>query len=546
MSRLESTAEPSMEEILASIRKIIAEDSSGLRSPSAPPRPGAPFSPAMKTSPAPSPSAPTPQRGFMSREAFLKSSHPADTEPEIKPAHSFSNPAPSIDAEKPSRSRPAEDSRESGTAAAKAERRTPSFTPIEKNDFPAAEPAPTQRNGSASPEASPKSVTVESITIESISIETIAAQAEPIEPAVVVDATPVDVHPVVESDTARIEAQLAELLNDDLNALRQGRSAPAHDTVVGKEEGPAVSPSKTPSDAPSNEPADSVDPFAFDLGPSPFAKSEPKIELQPEAKADLKIEPKFEPKIEPKFEAKIEPKLEPKIEPKFEAKAEPKFEAKFEPKVEPARPIEAAPAPKPAMAPFEPPFANARPAYSGANETPVNGAANGSHASHAFEVSKSAGFGSSEAPASAQKPRQTFVVPSVSATLGPSRKLEPLSEAFRPSYGLSPPQQVLPTAELAPEPVAQQPVRSPEPVRTGQEPSAAPALRSESNESTLPATSLSNELTTGDRPMEDAVADLLRPLLKTWLAENMPKILERALRREMSERLLPGQKNPRD
>ena len=50
----------------------------------------------------------------------------------------------------------------------------------------------------------------------------------------------------------------------------------------------------------------------------------------------------------------------------------------------------------------------------------------------------------------------------------------------------------------------------------------------------------------GDRTMEDAVADLLRPLLKTWLAENMPKIVERALRREMTERLLPGQKNPRD
>jgi cell pole-organizing protein PopZ len=46
--------------------------------------------------------------------------------------------------------------------------------------------------------------------------------------------------------------------------------------------------------------------------------------------------------------------------------------------------------------------------------------------------------------------------------------------------------------------------------------------------------------------MEDAVADLLRPLLKTWLAENMPKIVERALRREMTERLLPGRKNPRD
>lgn len=531
MSRLESTAEPSMEEILASIRKIIAEDSSGMRSPSTSPRPGAPFSPAVKTSPAPSPSpsGPTPQRGFMSREAFLKSSHPVDPEPEIKPAHGFSNPAPSINAERPSpsRSRPAEDSREARTAAPKAEQRTPSFTPIEKNDFPA-EPVPKERNGSASPDAASKSVSVESITIETISIETIAAQTEAAEPAVVVEATPVDVHPVIESDTARIEAQLAELLNDDLNALRQGRGASAHDTVDGKAEPRAASSGKS-SESPSSEQADSVDPFAFDLGPSPFAKSAEKIELQPEGKADLKIEPKFEPKIEPKLEPKIEPKFEPKFEPK-----------------EPARTIEAAPAPQPAIAPFEPPFANARPVYSGANETPVNGAVNGSHASHAFEVPKSAGFGSAETPSSAPKPRQTFVVPSVSATLGPSRKLEPLSEAFRPSFGLSVPERTIPTAELAPEP--QQPVRSAGPDRTRQEPSSTPALRSESNESALEATSpsSSNELTTGDRPMEDAVADLLRPLLKTWLAENMPKILERALRREMSERLLPGQKSPRD
>ena len=42
------------------------------------------------------------------------------------------------------------------------------------------------------------------------------------------------------------------------------------------------------------------------------------------------------------------------------------------------------------------------------------------------------------------------------------------------------------------------------------------------------------------------MADLLRPLLRTWLAENMPKIVERALRREMTERLLPGQKGPFD
>ena len=40
------------------------------------------------------------------------------------------------------------------------------------------------------------------------------------------------------------------------------------------------------------------------------------------------------------------------------------------------------------------------------------------------------------------------------------------------------------------------------------------------------------------RTMEDTVADLLRPMLKTWLAENMPKIVERALRREISDRSL--------
>jgi cell pole-organizing protein PopZ len=37
------------------------------------------------------------------------------------------------------------------------------------------------------------------------------------------------------------------------------------------------------------------------------------------------------------------------------------------------------------------------------------------------------------------------------------------------------------------------------------------------------------------RSMEDTVADLLRPLLKVWLAENMPKIIERALLREISD-----------
>ena len=37
------------------------------------------------------------------------------------------------------------------------------------------------------------------------------------------------------------------------------------------------------------------------------------------------------------------------------------------------------------------------------------------------------------------------------------------------------------------------------------------------------------------RTMEDTVAELLRPMLRSWLAENMPRIVERALRRELED-----------
>ncbi|MGE0055447.1 MAG: DUF2497 domain-containing protein [Hyphomicrobium sp.] len=44
-----------------------------------------------------------------------------------------------------------------------------------------------------------------------------------------------------------------------------------------------------------------------------------------------------------------------------------------------------------------------------------------------------------------------------------------------------------------------------------------------------------NENVPAPRTMEETVAELLRPMLKTWLAENMPKIVERALRKELAE-----------
>jgi cell pole-organizing protein PopZ len=462
MTRLESNAEPSMEEILASIRKIIAEDSSGLRSSSSP-RPGVPFSPSARTSPLPSP-APTPQRGFMSREAFLKSSQPAEPEPEPQGRETYtpSNPLRSENADaatlsSPTRLRQREETPLAGAPEVQAGEPAP-LTP---------EPPKAPRNDSAS---------LEAISVDIVEIEADAART--------IDAGPAP--PVAETDTSGIEAQLSQLLSEDLNALREGRNKSvidtvksAVDTLVAKTDEPMIPVGealRSVSDASSRSASEGSDPFAFDLGPSPFA-----------------------------------------------------------PKVEPERPAHTIPAAQsPIIAPFDPPRAIIRPGY---------GAGSGASASSEYVTPVVPGPmrvepASTESAAPAAKPRQSFAVPSVSATLGPSRKLEPLSDAFRPALPSSFQERHIPAAELAPEPI-----RAPEP--------PAPVAGRERDEAILqpasspPALTSSNESGL-DRPMEDAVADLLRPLLKTWLAENMPKIVERALRREMSERLLPSQKNPQD
>jgi len=44
------------------------------------------------------------------------------------------------------------------------------------------------------------------------------------------------------------------------------------------------------------------------------------------------------------------------------------------------------------------------------------------------------------------------------------------------------------------------------------------------------------------RTLEDAVADMLRPMLQQWVAENMPRIIERALRTEVASTVRPGSK----
>jgi cell pole-organizing protein PopZ len=142
-----------------------------------------------------------------------------------------------------------------------------------------------------------------------------------------------------------------------------------------------------------------------------------------------------------------------------------------------------------------------------------------------------------EAPSPARPPA-SFAVPSVSATLGPHRRLEPLSEAFKPASPSYPKSETPSLDAFSSRDYMRH--KDVEPSR------AVSDTRLRPEEPLLSSDGLGNALASGDRTMEDAVADLLRPLLKTWLAENMPKIVERALRREMTERLLPGHKNPRD
>jgi hypothetical protein len=71
-----------------------------------------------------------------------------------------------------------------------------------------------------------------------------------------------------------------------------------------------------------------------------------------------------------------------------------------------------------------------------------------------------------------------------------------------------------------------------------------PDPRTQFGPSTLPATIPSQGSVPVNRTLEDAVADMLRPMLQQWVAENMPRIIERALRTEVAQTVKPGNKPP--
>jgi cell pole-organizing protein PopZ len=295
----------------------------------------------------------------------------------------------------------------------------------------------------------------------------------------------------VEPEPASIEAQLVDLLGDDLDALngatlvdassdasQAGDAAPhAWQQAADPEQRPGFSVSRVGFADDSTESRESSDPFAFDLGPSPFLS-------RPPAASATEIQ-----KLTPIAPVSVPAQDEPE-RGAGKVSGERKFSANGA-AVPAATTLPSGPESSPTPTPTPTPTLT---------------------------------------PAPATRQIEPFAVPSVAATLGPSRKLEPLSAAFQSGpadHAHSPSQQ---TSHISP-PLSEYTRNAVE--RTD--------VRLEQSQSMLqPAYKNDEKL---DRAIEDTVADLLRPMLRTWLAENMPKIVERALRREISERLLPGQKS---
>ena len=101
-----------------------------------------------------------------------------------------------------------------------------------------------------------------------------------------------------------------------------------------------------------------------------------------------------------------------------------------------------------------------------------------------------------------------------------------------------------PEPELVPPPLPPVPVAAPaEPVIAAPPPVPAPPvpvvtsdLLSEASTASVSGAfaSLSNTLLTGNaRTLEDLVKDMMKPMLKTWLDDNLPSIVERLVKAEI-------------
>jgi cell pole-organizing protein PopZ len=461
MTRLDASNEPSMEDILASIRKIIAEDPPGSR-----PVPQSAPQPMQRAQPAAAYASPA--QAAASASTSSPFGRTQQQEPYFQPSF-VQTPDADVASVTP------EPYLRAGPARA---------------DMSALTPAPFFPSRS---DAGPQAPRVE---------PSFAAMAGPVEKD-----EPVAPSPELSSAAMSVEEQLSGLLGDSglIGDVATKDSQPhvteglagARDASIGLRQDQDARPGFTISSdgyMPSKVEAETErDPFDFDLGPSPFeakAASAPGV-----IAADLGgfIPSRYGEPVTTEKVAAVQPA------PIFPL-------ATAAPAVEPE--------PAPAVSSFSAQLDTLQ--RSPALDSPLL-----------------------DSPAPAMEP--VFIAPSVAATLQPpasafeTARPDMVEAAPTPAAAIHTPPDEPMSFEHESVDVAHTLVEDDVVAATvvGERGEASTAQRLADfpvpTSMTLPAV--------GQRTMEDAIAELLRPMLKSWLSENMPKIVERALRRELTEQL---------
>ncbi len=477
-----------MEDILASIRRIIAEDPPGSR-------------PAQTAQPAPAAaSSPKPMQGYH-RPAFeLPSAPVARVEPDFTPsqptlsAEPFMRSGPSFTNAFPQRTQLTDDPLPARIADAPFAHNPVRAEPVLPDPAPSTAPGPAfhvdppvAQTPAAAFEAEPAPVrAAERINAQLSDLFDDFAEPSP-------TPTAAAVQPAAPS-AAAFEAQSAPMQHPQpVSAASRARAAEPDFGSLGTmpSAAPAPRPGFTVSrigfDAPeASAPETQVsapaarDPFDFNIGPSPFARNTIKEPARPAASPSP-----FGGSFATDIDALI-------------AEVSSKAEAAV-----------AAPAPEIAAEPV------------------VEVQAEESAAAPASTIVADDGTDvEADEPAETDASVEADIEPAASAAdvISETSSAPPVAEVFQSSERL---RDILP---LAPAParadVSPAPMTMRSLAQTEYLSSPAPAAASFE---TLPP------LSPAQRTAEDALADLLRPMLRTWLAENMPKIVERALRQELAQ-----------
>lgn len=527
MTRLDANGEPSMEEILASIRKIIAEDPPGSRAaPSPMPRPAPVSAPAS----APRSETPVPDRSsffpsltspFSDMPGAAAAPQPAkSTSPFAQAPEGFAtrNPSPAVSPAGPAAASPVAGASFTSKVDAKPERIEPSFASLggmtpETGTSSSAVPAATQAD--------------DALSIDAQLSDLLGGEIEP--------------SPFMTPSRAASSAPVSQPASNPAPAAKPAfptTSFPPGGAMPGfkiTRDGyvPSAPAAKT------DEAAGAADPFAFDLGPSPFDRKA----TEGVSKADA-AKPLDEMSVATKPVAST-PAFDPfaMVAPKRsldEASATVVGDAGRDAGVTPDSAVSSAisqadqTVPLPEVPAASAPVEDVQASTSAETET----------SDVTTEADHNAAL-SNEARLAFQKLAADTAMPSAEAlnALAEPAVAAPTAESDAVKPGVAFKRDVMEFASAL------------KAVDLG-----TPSTRAESQEvvvedAVLETPSVEDAPESGDafsalqsglpvtqadahqRSMEDTVAELLRPMLRTWLTENMPRIVERALLREIEAQL---------